>query len=420
MASKNDLTKSDHRGVYYREHPINKHGVRKDRQWVIVQRLNGKLRTSTLGWSSQGIKELHAIGKVHEYLENNKWNRSNPDKLPKPICKGDEDLAAAKLAIQLEQERVIERHKNMSINDFWDTFYLPLIESGAKEGGTVDVERSIYENWIKRSLGSKRLIDLKRLDWSRLVKDVLSVGRSPRTVHYVASIILQMWSLAFDEKVINIQPPRRKTLGLPDIDNERTGVFTPDQAEEFLLALKKRSYQWHNIGLLSLLTGMRASEIYKLKKKDIDFDKNLIFLESPKKHKSQYLSVGDKAKELLKIMIEKSRSDQPFVVTSRKGGKIKSVSKTVARVIEDLKYNEGRDKREKLSFHSLRHTTATWLLEEGENIYRVSKLLRHSTVKVTEQRYSHLSDDTIKKTADKIGEVFSVEKLLGNPNEVGG
>jgi hypothetical protein len=43
------------------------------------------------------------------------------------------------------------------------------------------------------------------------------------------------------------------------------------------------------------------------------------------------------------------------------------------------------------------------MLEQGEDIYRVSKMLRHTTVKMTEQRYSHLSGDTMKRTADSIG-----------------
>jgi site-specific recombinase XerD len=45
---------------------------------------------------------------------------------------------------------------------------------------------------------------------------------------------------------------------------------------------------------------------------------------------------------------------------------------------------------DKLHFHSLRHTFASWLVQDGVSIYEVQKLLGHSSVKVTEV-YSHLA-----------------------------
>jgi integrase len=50
------------------------------------------------------------------------------------------------------------------------------------------------------------------------------------------------------------------------------------------------------------------------------------------------------------------------------------------------------DKREKITFHSLRHTYASWLVMKDVSLYVVKELLGHSTIKMTE-RYSHLTPD---------------------------
>jgi integrase len=228
---------------------------------------------------------------------------------------------------------------------------------------------------------------------------------------------MQMWNIAFDNKLVNVQPPRRKTLNLPVVDNERTRAFTLDEAKKFFECIKAKSQLWHDISLLSLLTGLRASEIYRLQLSDIDFLRGLLFLRTPKKARSQHLQISDAAQSQLRGMLklreeileEKDDLSTDLLVFRKDGTQITEVSDSIERVICDLGFNKGVEKKARLTFHSLRHTTATWLLEEGEDIYRVSKVLRHTTVRMTEQRYAHLSNDTIKRTADVIGNVLAYD-----------
>lgn len=55
----------------------------------------------------------------------------------------------------------------------------------------------------------------------------------------------------------------------------------------------------------------------------------------------------------------------------------------------------------KLHFHSLRHTFASWLVQAGVSIYKVSKLLGHSDVKTTEI-YSHLRIEDLRNSVEKL------------------
>ncbi len=57
-----------------------------------------------------------------------------------------------------------------------------------------------------------------------------------------------------------------------------------------------------------------------------------------------------------------------------------------------------KDARQKVVFHTLRHTFASWLVEKGVPLYNVAKLMGHSTIDMT-QRYSHLAPDSLRSAA---------------------
>jgi site-specific recombinase XerD len=74
---------------------------------------------------------------------------------------------------------------------------------------------------------------------------------------------------------------------------------------------------------------------------------------------------------------------------------ITGVSKTFELVVNELQLNEGiTDLRYKVVWHSLRHTYASWLVQNGVSLYVVQKMLGHRRISQTE-RYSHLRQDTI-------------------------
>jgi site-specific recombinase XerD len=61
------------------------------------------------------------------------------------------------------------------------------------------------------------------------------------------------------------------------------------------------------------------------------------------------------------------------------------------------------DKRQKVVFHTLRHTYASWLVERGADLYTVKELMGHKTLAMTE-RYSHLGENTLKQAVSRLDE----------------
>ena len=86
-----------------------------------------------------------------------------------------------------------------------------------------------------------------------------------------------------------------------------------------------------------------------------------------------------------------------LVFPSERGGKIVQVSDSFDRTVAHLGLNEGiTDDRNRVVFHTLRHTFASWLVESGVDLYTVKELMGHGTLAMTE-RYSHLDPDTLQR-----------------------
>jgi site-specific recombinase XerD len=152
--------------------------------------------------------------------------------------------------------------------------------------------------------------------------------------------------------------------------------------------------------LFAVLTGMRLSEILNLEWSGIDFEKKLILVSNSevfltKTGKMRVVPMSDRVLELLREI--RSKNEESRFVFEFKSYKL-------SKSYVDHKFREYRISAglaEGVSFHSLRHTFATWLVQSGASIYEVQKLLGHSDIKVT-QIYSHLLASELHNAVNKI------------------
>jgi integrase len=143
--------------------------------------------------------------------------------------------------------------------------------------------------------------------------------------------------------------------------------------------------------LFSCLTGLRSSDIKKLKWKEVHFDNegNRIHYYQKKTENLEYLDISEQA---LSYLGEKGGDeDKPF-----EG--LKSSSYFNVSLIQWM-LKAGITKH--ITFHCARHTHATLLLTHGVDIYTVSKLLGHKEIKTT-QVYARIIDEKKKEAVNKI------------------
>ncbi len=102
---------------------------------------------------------------------------------------------------------------------------------------------------------------------------------------------------------------------------------------------------------------------------------------------------------------EKGKLNQ-LIFPGRQGKPSTQISQKFREVVNKL-FNQGvTDRRARVTFHTCRHTCASWMVKQGISLYLVQKVLGHSTIQVTE-RYAHLAPDQLQFAANAIDRALS-------------
>ena len=139
-------------------------------------------------------------------------------------------------------------------------------------------------------------------------------------------------------------------------------------------------------------SGLRVSEVVNLKVSDLDFAYAIILVRNAKGAKDRYTILPEAVLGDIPKML-KERGKRDYVFPSSRGGKL--TTRTLQKIFQEALQKSRINKD--ATFHSLRHSFATHLLENGENLKTIQQLLGHSNIKTT-QRYTHVSSEFMRKT----------------------
>lgn len=137
--------------------------------------------------------------------------------------------------------------------------------------------------------------------------------------------------------------------------------------------------------------GLRISELLNLKVGDILSDRKVVFVREGKGEKGRYTLLGDKTLELLREYYLAFRPVE-YLFEGEKGGPYSGSS--IQQILKKSRQRAGIVK--KGTVHTLRHSFATHLLEQGVDLRTIQTLLGHKSLLTTE-KYSHISSGTIRK-----------------------
>ncbi len=169
-------------------------------------------------------------------------------------------------------------------------------------------------------------------------------------------------------------------------DAKKKSALSPEEYRSFMAIAEKEYPHYYPIYYTFIHTGLRFTELIKLKWQDIDFENKVLWIMKPKsKKKPDYVSMHDSLIRVLEELKGKSKgeyvftdeNDQPFGFRTRKIiRRLKSILKTAN--IASIS-----------TIHELRHTHCSYLFNIGLNTREVMEQMRHTEMRTTEG-YAHI------------------------------
>jgi len=178
---------------------------------------------------------------------------------------------------------------------------------------------------------------------------------------------------------------RKFFIHIPRSKKEKTLPTVLSKEEVMRLIQASTNPKHHTIIALLYGAGLRVGELVRLQMCDFDFDRKLIHVVQGKGKKDRYTLLPNSLTTILhqqKLL----KSPQDFLFTNFGGNHL--TTKTIERII---KYAAQKAKiQKKVSPHTLRHSFATHLLENGTDIRYIQELLGHTKIETT-QLYTHVA-----------------------------
>ena len=234
-------------------------------------------------------------------------------------------------------------------------------------------------------------------------------GAGKRTIARTLSGVRSFYRWMHRNEMVESNPAR--AVGAPKLEKYLPGYLDRAQVDLLFQAAEARAMEGNfadvrNLAILELFysTGVRLSELQGLRRGDLDLISQQAKVRG-KGRKERIVPIGDHAVLALRNYESKrdelqrtlgGRVDRSGYFLARTGKKIgaRMIQKVVAKFLDEIDEDAG------LSAHSLRHTFATHLLDNGADLRAVQELLGHASVSTT-QIYTHTSVERLKSVYGK-------------------
>jgi integrase len=364
-----------YQGVYGYDSTSRRFESKPDICYWITFKIDGRKRWEKVGWKSEGYSSQLASEIRAKRVRNARHGKS------------------VKTANEIRTEK---RLHDRPLSEIKDAYFSS--ERGLNlKGRVTDLNR-----WDKHlsTLSQKRVSILSQFDIERLKHDMK--GRAPATVGNTLELLRRLINYGVK---YNLCPRLPFTIELPKKNNEVTEYLTDNQVRRLMEVLET----WHRQDVarmvkLAWLTGCRRGEIFKLQRKHVDFEQNIISLVDPKGGKNETIPMSQPVHDLLKDQIlwtAKRYPDSPYIFPGRAGRQ-----RTDCSSVENIK-KAARLPKSFRPFHGLRHHMAVMLASSGEyTLDMIGELLTHKSTAIT-RRYAQFLPDAKKKAADRAAELLT-------------
>jgi len=225
---------------------------------------------------------------------------------------------------------------------------------------------------------------------------------SSRTLARSLAAIRQFY-LFLSDTFVEMENPTEK-IESPHIEKSLPDFLSIVEVNKlFSLISESSSYELRDKTIFELLysCGLRISEAVELKVGDVDLE-NSVLTVLGKGERERMVPIGEEAKRLIKKYLNDSRPvilssrESDYLFISKKGSMLNR--KSAWRLLKN--YVERTNIKKNITPHTLRHSFATHLIENGADLRSVQELLGHIDISTT-QIYTHMAKEQLQKIHKK-------------------
>jgi integrase len=294
-----------------------------------------------------------------------------------------------------------------TVNDLCDRFvdeHLPRRRKSTQRG-----YKSLIENYIRPAIGNTKVADVDFQTVEKLHRKISK--HAPYQANRTVALLSTMFNRAIKLQMRVDNPVRGVEKNQ---EEKRERYVTASELARLLHAIEQHEDRHvANILTLCLLTGARVSEVKSARWDQFDLDHYPVLWTKKSAHTKQnklhHVPLNSEAEKLLK-KIRRGADESPWVFPAgpraRDNEYIDNYKDTWAEVCKAAGVSN-------LRVHDLRHSFASFAINDGEQLQTVGKLLGHTQPQTT-ARYAHLFVETLQKGADKVGARISNARKSGN------
>ncbi|MEY3730659.1 MAG: hypothetical protein RLZZ57_1415 [Pseudomonadota bacterium] len=283
-----------------------------------------------------------------------------------------------------------------SFGDFIRDRYLPHAKTRKRSWRCDD---SIIRVHLLPFFADYRLTRISRADVIKRHNAIRENGYSASTANLALILLRFIFNCAIRWEIL--PQGANPTQGVPlfENNNQRQRYLNEAELQRLLLELdRNHNRQVCNAIKLLLLTGARKHEILEARWEYVDFTNRILTVPVSKSGKPRHVSLSDAAIELLQSLPRPEGVDWVFHKTGTNKPR-KSIATAWDAIRKEADIPDVR-------VHDLRHSFASFLVNQGRSLYEVQRLLGHTNSKTT-MRYAHLSQKALVDAANVVGRVVS-------------
>lgn len=282
----------------------------------------------------------------------------------------------------------------MKFKDYIDKFTTYLLIDKNYSKNTIEAyirDLSLVENCLNKDPGSLTSEDIRTY-----LKYLKNSNHNERSIARNISSLKTFYKFLIINNYVKNSPLEGiKTLKLA---KKLPDILTIDEINNLLNIKIEDNYSARNKAMLELMyaTGLRVSELVNLRTYDIDLTEDIIRVIG-KGSKERIIPIGNVAKRYLinylnirSTFLKKESTDYLFLNNHGKNMTRQGFFKVIKKILNEKGIHKST------SPHTLRHSFATHMINNGADLRTIQQLLGHSDISTT-QIYTHISNEQIRK-----------------------